>query len=55
MQDPLDTATIDLFKSKRGRPRKYRSNAEKQKAYRDRKRQLKDIGLDNGSVAKFSE
>lgn len=36
--DVYDQSTFDMFKRKCGRPRVYQNNAEKQKAYRKRKK-----------------
>lgn len=38
MKDTKDTQTIDAFPRKRGRPRKYASDAERVRAWRERKR-----------------
>lgn len=45
MKDTKDTTTIDALERRPGRPAKYGSAAEKQRAYRDR-RKLETLTLD---------
>ena len=42
MKDSKDKQTPDLFKNPIGRPRKFITNAERQKAYRKRKLTQRD-------------
>lgn len=53
MKDENDTKTADFFSARpKGQPRKYANNAEKQKAYRERKK-AREVAANGGATAEL--